>query len=192
MGAPEAGPESVGRLAAGRTVTTAESCTAGRIATRLAAEDGASDFLLGGIVAYHEETKRSLLGVRAASIYCEEAAEQMAAGACALTGADAAVATSGIAGPDPIDGVAPGTVFVAVRVDGATTARTYRFAGTADEICGRATEQALADLVAALRRPFASGRFTPGAVVVAASIRRGATRPSTRRRAPPGGRRRHG
>ena len=138
------------RTLAGRRVATAESCTAGRIATLLAREPGASAFLLGGLVAYHEETKRALLHVTAPCIYSEETATQMAQGVCTLTGADVAVATTGLAGPEPLDGVAPGTVCIAVRVADTTTARTYHFDGTEDEICDRAAERALADLEAAL------------------------------------------
>ena len=135
---------------AGRQVATAESCTAGRIATLLAAEPGASAFLAGGLVAYREVTKRALLRVTAPCIYSEETAVQMADGVCVLTGADIAVATTGLAGPEPLDGVAPGTVCIAVRVGDTTTARTHRFDGTEDEICAQAAEQALVDLAAAL------------------------------------------
>lgn len=138
------------RLVAGRRIATAESCTAGRIASRLAGEVGASEFLLGGLVAYHEETKRALLHVTVPSVYSEEAAAQMAAGVCDLTGAELAVASTGLAGPEPLDGVTPGTVWIATRVDGATEVRIYRFDGTATEICERAADQAFDDLLAAL------------------------------------------
>lgn len=144
------------RLAAGRRIATAESCTAGRIASLLAAEVGASEFLLGGLVAYHETTKRELLHVSAPCIYSEEAAAQMAVGICELTGAQLAVSTTGLAGPEPIEGVAPGTVWIATRVDGQTSVRTYRFDGTEPQICERAAEQALDDLLAALGHSAAS------------------------------------
>jgi PncC family amidohydrolase len=146
-----------------RQVATAESCTAGRIATLLAKEPGASAFLRGGIVAYEEVIKRDLLRVTAPCIYSEETAIQMADGVCALTGADVAVATTGLAGPEPLDGIAPGTVCIAVRVGSATTARTYRFDGTEDEICAQAAERALVDLAAALSTDLAAIR-DPGVV----------------------------
>lgn len=149
-GAVRSGPGWLAHLLAGRQIATAESCTAGRIATLLAAEPGASSFLLGGLVAYHEVTKRELLRVTAPSIYCEEAARQMADGVRDLTGAEVTVATTGLAGPEPLDGIAPGTVCIAVSVSGATSARTYRFDGTEDEICASAAERALVDLGAAL------------------------------------------
>jgi PncC family amidohydrolase len=52
----------------GRTVATAESCTAGRIAAALACVPGAADFLCGGVVAYQEAVKRDVLGVVAESV----------------------------------------------------------------------------------------------------------------------------
>lgn len=145
------GPGWLAQALGARRLATAESCTAGRVATELAREDGASGFLLGGLVAYHESTKRTLLHVSSPSIYSEEAATEMAAGVCDLTGADVAVATTGVAGPEPIDGVAPGTVRIAVRIAGRTTTRTYRFDGTAEEVCHQATVRALDDLRTAVR-----------------------------------------
>lgn len=133
-----------------RTIATAESCTAGRIAETLAAVPGAADFLRGGVVAYQEETKRRLLGVTVESVYCEEAAAEMAAGALALFQADVAVATSGVAGGDPVDGVEPGTVFVGIALEGETTATTHRFDGSADEVVDQARRRALDDLRARL------------------------------------------
>lgn len=157
------------RLVAGRRIATAESCTAGRIASRLAAEVGASEFLLGGLVAYHDETKRSLLHVTVPSVYSDEAAAQMAAGVCDLTGAELAVATTGLAGPEPLDGIIPGTVWIATRVDGSTEVRTYRFDGTEAEICERAADQAFDDLLAALGHREA--RHDPDAGITLGSAR---------------------
>lgn len=131
------------RLLHGRTVAVAESCTAGRISVQIAAEDGASAFFLGGVSAYHERTKRSLLAVVAPCIYSEEAAAQMAEGVAHLTTADVSVATTGVAGPEPVDGVAPGTVCIAALVDGTTRTRTFYLDGTAEEICDGAASAAL-------------------------------------------------
>lgn len=136
----------------GRTVATAESCTAGRLGSSLAAVENAVDFYRGTLVAYQEEIKRSLLAVRADSVFSQEAAEQMAIGVCELLGADAAVATTGVVGSEPQDGVPPGTVFVATAVDGAVSGGRHRFDGDPDEICEQASERALRDLAAALAR----------------------------------------
>ncbi len=90
---------AVSRALAGRTVAAAESCTAGRIVASLAGVDRASEFLRGGVVAYQESVKRSLLGVSAVSVYSEEAVGEMAAAVRRILGADVGVATSGVAAP---------------------------------------------------------------------------------------------
>jgi PncC family amidohydrolase len=63
----------VAELLDGRSIVTAESCTAGRIAEVLARIEEATDWLRGGVVAYREAVKRSLLDVRAESVLSEQA-----------------------------------------------------------------------------------------------------------------------
>jgi PncC family amidohydrolase len=138
------------RYAGGSSLATAESITAGRIARHLATVPGAEDFFRGGLVAYQEAVKRRVLGVEAPSIYCPRAACEMAAGASRLLQAAVAVATTGVAGDQPVDGVPPGTVFVGLSVDGVTRAFTYQFDGEPVEVAERASEQALLDLGLAL------------------------------------------
>ena len=87
-----------------QTLATAESCTGGSIAARFTAMPGASAYFLCGVVAYSNESKNNLLGVDPETIasrgaVSEEVARQMAEGARRITGADYAVATTGIAGP---------------------------------------------------------------------------------------------
>ena len=135
----------------GRLVATAESCTAGRIGTALATVPGAAEWFAGSVVAYQESVKRQLLGVRAPSVYCEQAVTEMAEGACRALGVDAAVATSGVAGGDPEDGVEPGTVFVGTAVSGRTSAARYDLDGDPDEVVERTRDLALRDLAEALR-----------------------------------------
>lgn len=135
----------------GRTVATAESCTAGRIVAALAGVDRASAFLRGGVVAYQEAVKRSLLGVSAPSIYSEDAVIEMALSVRRVLGADVAVATSGVAGGDAVDGVPPGTVFVGTVVDGVTRSATHHVDGSPEQVCDAATRRALHDLLDALR-----------------------------------------
>lgn len=104
----------------GRTVVTAESCTAGALATRLADTPGAGDVLLGGFVTYAKAAKTALLGVPEALIADETAvsravAEAMARGARAASGADVAVAITGVTGPEPdADGNPVGLMHIAV------------------------------------------------------------------------------
>ena len=91
--------------AAGRTVALAESCTGGLVAAALTEIAGSSAVLDRGFVTYSNEAKHELLGVSndiletfgAVSIACAWA---MAQGALKRSGADVAVAISGIAGPD--------------------------------------------------------------------------------------------
>ncbi|MBD0330408.1 MAG: CinA family nicotinamide mononucleotide deamidase-related protein [Thermoleophilia bacterium] len=90
--------------ARGLTLATAESCTGGLVAARLTEVPGASDVLLGGVVAYADSLKAVELGVpqellaRHGAVSAEVAAA-MARGACRRLGADVAVAVTGIAGP---------------------------------------------------------------------------------------------
>ena len=133
-----------------RTVATAESCTAGRVAEVLACVEKANEFLRGGLVAYQEETKRELLGVGARSVLSTEAAEQMAAGAAELFGADVVVSTTGVAGDRDEDGSPPGTVYIGTSVDGVVNSRIHHFGGSPEEVCDQARRQALVDLEAAL------------------------------------------
>jgi nicotinamide-nucleotide amidase len=90
--------------AAGLTVATAESCTGGLIAATLTAISGSSDVVLGGFVTYANAAKTDMVGVPAGIIEAvgavsEAVARRMAAGALHRTGADIAVAVTGIAGP---------------------------------------------------------------------------------------------
>jgi nicotinamide-nucleotide amidase len=142
--------DRVATLLEGRTIATAESCTAGRVAEVLATVDKASEFLRGGVVAYQESVKRRLLGVTAASVLTEAAAEEMAAGVAELLDADVTVSTTGVAGDDELDGSPPGTVYIATSVDGRVSSRVYRFDGPPEAVCDHARRQALLDLVDAL------------------------------------------
>jgi nicotinamide-nucleotide amidase len=97
----------VGRLLAerGLTLATAESCTGGLVGARLTAVPGSARYYRGGVVAYANEAKRDLLGVPEALLREHGAvsgpvAQAMAEGARARLGADLAIATTGISGPD--------------------------------------------------------------------------------------------
>jgi nicotinamide-nucleotide amidase len=90
--------------ARGLHVAVAESCTAGLVAARLADIPGASDVLVGGVIAYADDIKQKLLGVPAALLVeygavSAESARAMAEGARAATGAEVGIAVTGVAGP---------------------------------------------------------------------------------------------
>lgn len=87
-----------------KTVSTAESCTGGRIAEAIISVPGASKYFKGGIISYVDEVKRNLLGVSGELLaektaVCEEVARQMVVGACKMLQTDFAVASTGVAGP---------------------------------------------------------------------------------------------
>ena len=106
-----------------KTLATAESCTAGRVASVITAVPGSSNYYKGGLVCYSDEVKTELLKVDADVIaektpVCEEVVRQMVIGANELFHTDYAVAISGFAGPGGPDGgrsgVIVGTIWIAV------------------------------------------------------------------------------
>ena len=98
--------------ARGLTLGVAESLTGGLMGARICDVPGASDVFRGSIVSYASEVKFSLLGVPEGPVVSADAARAMAAGARRALGADVGVAVTGVAGPDPQEGIRPGTVFV--------------------------------------------------------------------------------
>ena len=114
--------QAVARLlkAAGRTLSTAESCTGGYIAHLISRESGASAYFKGSVVSYSNEIKEKVLHVdpltiQTAGAVSEETVRQMAAGALRELNTDYALATSGIMGPDGGTKEKPvGMVWVAV------------------------------------------------------------------------------
>jgi nicotinamide-nucleotide amidase len=111
---------------AGKAVSTAESCTGGWIAKAITDIPGSSAVFHYGVVSYSNGAKEHLLGVRTATLeshgsVSRPVVEEMARGAIGLSGADIAVAVSGIAGPDGGTEKKPvGTVWFAwaIRSDG--------------------------------------------------------------------------
>ena len=104
------------------TLSTAESCTAGSIASIITAIPGSSRFFKGGIIAYSNEIKEKLLGVKPETLekygaVSEETVIEMVKGAMKSLKSDCAVATSGIAGPTGGTPDKPvGTVWIAVTM----------------------------------------------------------------------------
>ena len=97
-----------------QTLSVAESCTSGRIASVITAVPGSSQYFKGGVIAYANEVKINILGVDAQVIeektpVCEEVAIQMAQGARKTFDTDYSVAVTGFAGPGGHDTVASST-----------------------------------------------------------------------------------
>ena len=111
----------------GLTLGLAESVTGGLIASRLTDVPGASDVLRGAVVPYHRSLKTGVLGAPDVGAMSEEMALALAEGACRTLGADAGLATTGAAGPDPHEGAEPGTVWIGLHLDGTGEAVRVRF-----------------------------------------------------------------
>jgi nicotinamide-nucleotide amidase len=117
----------------GQTLAVAESCTGGGLGAALAAVPGASDVLLGGVIAYANSVKQGLLGVPAALLEAHGAvsdpvARAMAEGARRATGADWALAITGVAGPGGGSAEKPvGLVHIAVVGPAGCSSEGVRF-----------------------------------------------------------------
>jgi PncC family amidohydrolase len=122
-------------VARGVRLALAESCTGGLVAARLTERPGASRFLDGAVVAYADRAKETVLGVDPAALEAhgavsEAVAREMLDGARRLTGAQAAIAITGIAGPDGGTPEKPvGTVWIGAALEGRTRVRGFRFDG---------------------------------------------------------------
>jgi nicotinamide-nucleotide amidase len=102
----------------GLTLGVAESLTGGLIASRLVDVPGASGWFKGGVVAYDSAVKHAVLGVPEGPVVSLAAAVAMAEGARRVTGADVGLGITGVAGPEPQEGVEPGTVFIGISLSG--------------------------------------------------------------------------
>ncbi|WP_082503088.1 CinA family protein [Nocardioides sp. Leaf307] len=143
----------VDRLRAeGATVATAESLTGGRLAAALTAVPGASAVYRGGVVTYATDLKVSLLGVPQElvdehGVVSADCAAAMAGGARRVAGATYALATTGVAGPDPQEGRPVGTVFVGVAGPEVTSVLSLELAGTRAQIQESTCREALLGLL---------------------------------------------
>jgi nicotinamide-nucleotide amidase len=122
------------------TLAIAESCTGGLAGELVTSEGGASEFFRGSIVAYNDEVKINVLGVKPETIadfgaVSEPAAREMAEGAKRVCGSTVAVAITGIAGPGGGTPDKPvGTVSFAVCGPGTTRTSTKLFAGNRERV----------------------------------------------------------
>lgn len=133
-----------------QTAAAAESLTGGNISAALSAIQGASDWFLGGVVAYAEQVKYDLLEVERGPVINAKSARQMAEGVARLLDADFAVATTGVGGPGPQEGLPQGTVYIAVATPNGSDVAEYRFQGDPGEVVAQATRQAIDDLATAV------------------------------------------
>ena len=133
----------------GLSIAVGESCTGGLLGARLTAIDGASAVVLGGVIAYHNETKIDLLGVSRDTLaqhgaVSEEVVREMASGARRAVHAAIGLAITGVAGPTGGTLEKPvGTVWIAADIEGDVHARLLKLWGDRDEIRQRSAQWTL-------------------------------------------------
>jgi nicotinamide-nucleotide amidase len=141
----------IGRLLTqqNKTISTAESCTGGKIAQILTSVSGASNYFKGSIVSYATETKISILGIsedviKEHSVVSADVAREMAINIQKLMNTDYAIATTGNAGPSKGDSDAEvGTVFIALATPNEVLIEEFNFGQPRDKVIDRAVVKSL-------------------------------------------------
>jgi nicotinamide-nucleotide amidase len=139
--------------ALGKTISTAESCTGGTLASMLARHPGSSQFYWGSVVSYDNSVKANVLGVNKQDLQTygavsEQVVRQMADGVRRLCGTDYAIATSGIAGPTGGTADKPvGTVWIAWATPQGTTAECFHLGSLREQVIARTCSKALIGLL---------------------------------------------
>jgi len=133
----------------GLHIAVAESCTGGLLGARLTGIPGSSSVVVGGVIAYSNEVKRDLLGVRQETLdahgaVSEHVAMEMAFGVRRRVGAEVGISITGVAGPGGGTPEKPvGLVWIGVDVAGTCRTHGSRFIGDRAEIRFRSTQAAL-------------------------------------------------
>lgn len=142
---------NIGRILTERqlTIGIAESCTGGLISHQFTNAPGSSNYFMGGVVAYSNEVKIKVLGVRPEVIQrfgavSEETAKAMAIGITGLLETDVGLGVTGIAGPSGGTKEKPvGLVYIALSFRGKVTIRKFNFTGERIEIKNQTATEAL-------------------------------------------------
>ncbi|MCZ2807625.1 nicotinamide-nucleotide amidohydrolase family protein [Modestobacter sp. VKM Ac-2983] len=159
-------------LARGETVAAAESLTAGLFCATLAAVPGASATLRGGVVAYATDLKTALAGVAPELLatsgpVSEPAAAALAEGIRSRCAATWGIGLTGVAGPDPVDGHAPGRVYLGLSDGLVTVVHELDLPGDRAAVRAGAVREAMARLLGRLAehplpgKPGDGGGVTP-------------------------------
>ncbi|HSD13412.1 MAG TPA: competence/damage-inducible protein A [Flavobacterium sp.] len=133
----------------GLTVSTAESCTGGKIAATLTSVSGSSNYFKGSVVSYATETKVKVLEISQKmiddySVVSKEVAEAMALNIQKIMKTDYAIATTGNAGPNKGDADAEvGTVIVAMATPKGVESEEFNFGQPREKVIDRAVSKAL-------------------------------------------------
>ena len=136
-------------LSKGKSISTAESCTGGLVASYLTSIPGSSKYFTTGIVSYSNEIKIKLLNVNSKTLdkfgaVSEEVAKEMAIGSMKTANSDIAVSVTGIAGPGGGTKNKPvGMVCFGIATPKEVKSTTHYFSGTRSEIRQKSCEVAL-------------------------------------------------
>lgn len=142
----------------GLTVATAESCTGGFLGGTIVNVSGASQVYHEGYITYSNEAKERILGVKGETLrqygaVSRQTAEEMAVGAALCANSEAALSTTGIAGPDGGTAEKPvGLVYIGCFLKGEVTVKEFRFQGSREENRRQAVSEALTMLYDQLNR----------------------------------------
>ena len=129
------------------TIATAESCTGGLVASRLTDFAGASNYVKGGVVAYTNEIKKSVLHVKTETLenfgaVSSQTALEMATNVREIFSATIGLSTTGVAGPLTSENKPVGLVFIAIVGENFSEVKEFHFAGTRTEIKFQAADEA--------------------------------------------------
>ena len=144
-------------VAKGKTISTAESCTGGKLASLLNRHAGSSAFYYGSIISYDNSVKEHLLDVpsemiKAHGVVSEEVVRVMAESVRKRLNTDFSIATSGIAGPSGGSKEKPvGTVWIAWATPQGTTAECFHLGKFREQITDRACTKALVGMIGRIR-----------------------------------------
>jgi nicotinamide-nucleotide amidase len=142
----------------GKSLSCAESCTGGAIATRFTSQPGASTFFKGSAVTYAVESKTKLLGVESSlidsyGVVSAEVASAMALGAQKMYQSDYAIATTGNAGPTKGDqGQEVGTVFIGLATPQGVESLQFNMGNNRTRVIHKTVNQAFEMLYRELLR----------------------------------------
>ena len=130
------------------TVATAESCTGGLLASRLTDFSGASAYVKGGVVAYTNDIKISVLHVDERTLQTfgavsSQTALEMASNVREIFSATIGISTTGVAGPLTSENKPVGLVYVAIVGDDFSEVREFHFKGSRSEIKFQTADEAM-------------------------------------------------
>lgn len=167
-------PAVIGKIleSKGKTLSCAESCTGGLLASRIVDVSGASGWFMGSAVTYSNDAKAQILGVSPSNLdkhgaVSPQVAGQMAEGAAKIYSADYALSITGIAGPSGGTPEKPvGTVFYALRTPERTLVRKNRFTRGRTDHRYRTSQAALAMLWLELEGKYDSHPWEDGSEAI--------------------------